>query len=153
MSKEEEITTGRKYLVEIAGDDYRIAVHCLDWSDAISQVCAGRMKMRIAALAGNGVGYDSKSGRWLPVIPENVGQVKERVGLALLLAFPDRISREYLSVMSSVQMGSLGNYLTKPDLEVKPHIIENKDGVVLNETGLQWALQVFQSLGETSQPD
>lgn len=128
MSKEEEGKAGRQYLAEVVGDDYRIAVHCLDWSDAIAQVCAGRIKARVAALAGYGVGYDFKSGRWLLVIPENVGQVKDRVGLALLLTFPDRVSREYLSAMSSVQMGSLGNYLTKPDMGVRPHINENKEG-------------------------
>jgi hypothetical protein len=149
VSKEEEGTTSRQYLAEVVGDDYRIAVRCLDWSDAVAQVCVGRIKARIAALAGHGVGYEFKSGRWLLVIPKNVGQVKERIALALLSSFPNRLSQTYLLVISSVQPKSLRIYLKSPKLGVKPHIDVDKDGVLLNKTGLAWALQVLQSLEKT----
>jgi len=146
MSKEEKNRTGNEPLAEVIGNDFRVAIRCLDWSDAVVQVCVGKTKIRIAALAGQEVGYDFKSGRWFLVIPETVGQIKDRVALALLSNFPGRVSRDNLSVISSVQADSLRNYLTKPELEVQPHVNENKDGVVLNETGLEWAFGVLKSL-------
>lgn len=145
MTEEEVLASTSECSKEISFEfmEHRFTIRCSSWLNALTQIGVGRLKSRIAMIAAYKLECEPVSRSWLLVIPKSVGKIVERIALALLLVFPASVSRTRLSIMSSVQMGSLGNYLTKPELGVQPHVIEDEDGIVLNDTGYEWALEIL----------
>jgi hypothetical protein len=123
--------------------DYRFTIRCSNWLDALTQIGVGKLKSRIAMIAANELECEPASRSWLLAIPKSAGKIVERIALALLLVFPASVSRTRLSIISSVKLGSLANYLTKSELGVQPHIIEDENGIVLNHAGYEWALEIL----------
>lgn len=112
----------------------------------ISTTSEGLVKARILSLLEKNIVHIPEIGGWFPFILETLLEIRERIVLALLLTFPNRILRPLLSIISSVKAGSLGNYLTKAELGVIQNIDENKDGICLNPVGCVLALQILESL-------
>ncbi len=125
---------------------YKIVVSAESWPEVLAHARVAEMKMRIAEVACRETTYDFTEDRWRIVIPEHVGIIRNRIALALLLVFPERVLREHLSTLSSVRMGSPYNYLTKPELDIQPHIDENGEGLRLNARGYKWASGILESI-------
>ncbi len=151
MTKEEDSIDGGGDWVELQlklGDTI-LSVGGHDWSDAISKAALGKMKCRIAAVAGYATEYSSELKQWVIVFGKPVGPVKSRIALALLLAFPERLLRKELVKMVDIKTDSIKEYLANPKRGVKPHVDENKKfGIILNTKGYSWAVEILESIEE-----
>lgn len=139
----EEITT---VSLSISSEKFNINVQSNNWMHVISTASEGLVKTRVLSLLEKNIAYIPEIGGWFPFVPETLSEVKQRIVLALLLTYPSRILRSILSTVSSVKAGSLGNYLTKDELEVILYIDENEEGICLNQAGCVLALQILESL-------
>ncbi len=131
--------------MKIKIDDATLHAAGDSWADVMEQITIGRLKY----LIGDLVEFDyisTDSEQRLLRFPESVGSVKERLALSLLYQYPDRITREGLTLSASVSMGSLRNYLTNSDLDVEPHIEEDQRGVALKYEALDWAISAVGEL-------
>ncbi len=135
-----------KMEIQVEQGYYKAVVRADSWLEVLTHARVAKMKMRIAEITFQKIGYDFIENRWHLSIPKVIGPVRNRISCALLLSFPLRITREELEVLSSVNMASLRNYLTKPELEVQPNIDENQEGVRLNEQGHNWATSILESM-------
>ncbi len=132
--------------IHVKYGNYKAIVRGNSWQEVLAQARVANKQMRVAELTCREATYDFVQNRWNLQIPEVIGPIRNRIACALLLTFPMRISRETLVILSSVNMGSLKNYLTKPELGVQPNIDENEEGVILNERGYMWANEVLESI-------
>ena len=135
--------------LQLKHGDAVLSVGGHNWSDAIAKAALGKLKCRVAAVAGYTIEYTSETKQWGIVFGKPVGPVKSRIALALLLAFPERLSRKELVKMVDIKLDSIANYLTKPKKGVKRHIDENKkSGIILNTKGYSWAVGILESIEE-----
>ena len=136
--------------LQLKHGDAVLSVGGHNWSDAIAKAALGKLKCRVAAAASYTTEYSSETKQWGIVFGKPVGPVKSQIALALLLAFPERLSRKELVKMVDIKLDSLRNYLTKPEKGIKPHIDENKkSGIILNTEGYSWAIGILKSIEET----
>lgn len=138
MNEEEKV----RVEMESRIDNKTIRVSGENWGCVLEQIGRGEAKVKIAEIDGCYF-VRQDSGRRLIKIPESEGQIKRRLALSLLFHHPERLSRPELSLSSSVSSGSLGNYLTKENLEILPHIDENTEGIVLREKSITWARKML----------
>ncbi len=151
MTKEEESIddSGDWVELQIKHGNTILSVGGHNWSDAIAKAALGKMKCRIAAVAGYATEYSSELKQWVIVFGEPIGQIKSRIALALLLAFPERLSREELVKMVDIKPNRIREYLTNTKKGVKPHVDENKkSGIILNTKGYSWAVGILESIEE-----
>ena len=132
--------------IQVEQGCHRAIARADSWLEALMQARVAELKMRIAATTCHEIGYDFTENRWHLSIQKETGPIRNRISYALLLSFPERISREELESLSSANMASLRNYLTKPELEVQPNIDENEEGIRLNELGYIWATGILNSM-------
>ncbi|MGY5881771.1 MAG: hypothetical protein RTV31_16090 [Candidatus Thorarchaeota archaeon] len=132
--------------LSISNENININVQSNSWIDIISGVSEVVVKTRIFSLLKKNIGYIPEIGGWFPFVPESLSEIKDRILLALLLTYPNRILRPVVSAISSVKAGSLANYLTKEDLGVIQNTDENKEGICLNKAGCVLTLQLLEAL-------
>lgn len=151
MTKEEDSIdySGGWVELQLKHGDTILSVGGHNWSDAISKVSLGKLKCRIAAVANYAIEYSLELKQWGIVFGKPVGRIKNRIALALLLAFPERLSRKELVKMVDIKPGRIREYLTNPKKGVKSHVNENKkSGIILNTKGYSWAVGVLKSIEE-----
>ncbi len=151
MTKEEDSIDGGGDWVEmqLKHGDTILSVGGHDWSDAISKAALGKLKCRIAAVANYATEYSSELKQWVIVFGKPVGPIKNRIALALLLAFPERLSRKELVKMVDIKPKRISEYLTNSKKGVKPHVdVDKKSGIILNIKGYSWAIGILESIEE-----
>jgi hypothetical protein len=153
MTKEENHIDDSEEWVElqIKHQDIILSTRGKDWSEVIARAAIGDVKFRASRVANHTVTYNHETKRMITVFKESVGEIKIRIALALLLVFPERISRKHLVLMSDTKPASIRKYLTNPDKGVITHIDENDSGIVLNMKGFDWAVEILKSF-ENTQP-
>jgi hypothetical protein len=147
---EDSIDDNRDWVeLQLKHGDAVLSVGGYNWSDAIAKAALGKMKCRIAAVAGYATEYSSEMKKWGIVFREPVGPIKSRIALALLLAFPERLSRKELVKMVDIKSYRISEYLTNPKKGVKTHVdVNEKSGIVLNTKGYSWAVGILESIEE-----
>ena len=151
MTEEEDSIDDNRDWVELQlkHGDAVLSVGGHNWPDAIAKAALGKLKCRIASVAGYTTEYSSETKQWGIVFGKPVGPVKSRIALALLLAFPERLSRKELVKMVDIKPDSIKEYLANPKTGVKPHVDENKkSGIILNTKGYSWAVGILESIEE-----
>lgn len=151
MTEEEDpIDDNRDWVeLQLKHGDAVLSVGGHNWSDAIAKAALGKMKCRIAAVAGYATEYSSELKQWVIVFGEPVGPIRSRVALALLLAFPERLSRKELVKMVDIKSYRISEYLTNPKKGVKPQVdVNEKSGIILNTKGYSWAVGILESIEE-----
>lgn len=142
-----------KMEIQVEQGYYRAVVRADSWFDVLTQARVAKMKMRIAEITCQEIEYDFTENRWYLSIPKDIGPVRNRILCALLFSFPLRITKDELEILSSVNMASLRNYLTKPELEVQLNIDENQEGVRLNEQGHNLAVTILESIAGNNEEE
>lgn len=147
MTKEEESIddSGDWVELQLKHDDAILSVGGCNWLDVIAKAALGKLKCRIADVAGYAIEYSSELKQWVIMFGKPVGPIKSRIALALLLAFPERLSRKKLVGMSDIDPSRIREYLTNSKKGVKLHVDEDKSGIILNEKGYAWAIQILES--------
>ncbi|MHA2322401.1 MAG: hypothetical protein ACXACG_12185 [Candidatus Thorarchaeota archaeon] len=137
--------------LQIKHQDSILSTRGTDWSEVIARAAIGDIKFRASKITNHTVTYNPEAKRMTTIFKESVGKIKIRIALALLLGFPERISRTDLVLMSDIKPERIREYLTNPDKGVTTHVDENDSGIVLNVKGFDWAVKILKSL-ENTQP-
>jgi hypothetical protein len=148
MTEEENHTDNSEDWVELQlkYKDYMITAREHSWIDAILTTEANKMKIRTLLASGMSLAYDFKEKQWLMKIPESIGIARDRIALALLLYFPESITRDQLSNITAIEKSILNAYLSKSKPEVNAYVAKFQNNVTLNEDGYDWALGILQSI-------
>ncbi len=154
MTEEEDYTGNSEDWVElqIKHQNTILSTRGKDWSEIISRAAIGDIKFRVSKIANHAVTYNQEAKRMTIIFKVSVGKIKIRIALALLLMFPERITRKDLVLMSDIKPERIREYLTNPDKGVTAHVDENDSGIKLNAIGFDWAFEILKSL-ENTQPE
>lgn len=138
----ERVEGGRtmKQSISVRHGEYKIEVDEFDsWISAISELVLGSAIMRIALIVGDEVIYDPSA----PLrFPDGVLTSKERIVCALLLRYPEGVSKEHLTTATGMKPDSVATYLTSKQEGLAEGFVKLGDDYAIRKDMVGWALDM-----------